>query len=300
MTGKRFVSGCAACLLCTRCSTRCSRNIPVFQLALATTVRRFGRAFDREGFMIDPHDGAECSAISVATDGWMRDERGHEEGNFSFYLRVTRRDGITFGLGVTSIERVAELIDTLRPAAVYMHVGRGEDEAALLAQICLRSHRRRTGNVAARMGEACHQAGAYRVAGVRHDDRYRARRLSCGRRRGRGDCDDDVRLALDDLMRELGKSLRVAIRVPFLDLDSLAFHIAELGQPISEQRGDRRSGGGCGRATVRGAEDQQGHAHPCPRANGLLLAARQCGCWHGLLCVRCLLWRFRAATTHKN
>jgi hypothetical protein len=51
--------------------------------------------------------------------------------------------------------------------------------------------------------------------------------------------DDDVRFALDDIMRKLRQPLRVAIGVAFLEQDGLAFDITELSQPIPEKRDGR-------------------------------------------------------------
>ena len=89
------------------------------------------------------------------------------------------------------------------------------------------------------MGEACHEAGLHHAPCVSHDDRYRARRLARGGRRGRCNRDDDVGLALDDFMRELGQEVRVAVGVAFLNQDCLAVDVAELGHALAEERGSR-------------------------------------------------------------
>lgn len=52
-----------------------------------------------------------------------------------FYVRITRRDGGELGIAVRTAERVAELVDTLRPRMVCLNVGPDEDHGTLLAQI---------------------------------------------------------------------------------------------------------------------------------------------------------------------
>jgi hypothetical protein len=115
----------------------------------------------------------------------------------------------------------------------------GDLRGDLFEQLQLLSHHLRgdagqPGDVAAGAGKAGDEALGNRVACYGEDDWDRVGRLlGCarvGRRRG----DDDVHLQADELGGERRQPFRSALCKPVLDCDVLAFHIAQLAQPLPE------------------------------------------------------------------
>jgi hypothetical protein len=88
--------------------------------------------------------------------------------------------------------------------------------------------------IAARPGQAGHQACLDRIAHMRHDDGDRAGGMLRRTTRLRPRRDDDIDLAVDELGRELAEPLVLALDPAVLNSDVLSLNIAVLVQGAAE------------------------------------------------------------------
>jgi len=78
------------------------------------------------------------------------------------------------------------------------------------------------------------ESAAYGIGNGRHDDRDRPGRLLNGLGRCPTPHDDDVHLRTDQVGREAGVAIMLALGPAGLDGDVLTFHIAQLAEALAE------------------------------------------------------------------
>jgi hypothetical protein len=95
-------------------------------------------------------------------------------------------------------------------------------------------HYRQPRDVPPRGGKAGDESAAYGIGNGRHDDRDRPGRVLGGLGRCPTQRDDDVHLQTDQVGREGGETIMLALGPSELDGDVLTFHIAQLAQALAE------------------------------------------------------------------
>src|SRR5262249_56330727 len=85
-----------------------------------------------------------------------------------------------------------------------------------------------------RMAQTLDEPELHRSAHAGHDDRDRGRRLPCGLSHCRGPSDDHLYVEPDELCREPGEAVHMALREPGLDHEVPPFHPSQSLETLAE------------------------------------------------------------------
>lgn len=85
------------------------------------------------------------------------------------------------------------------------------------------------------MAQTLDEPELHRSAHAGHDDRDRGRRLPCGLSHCRGPSDDHLYVEPDELCREPGEAVHMAVREPGLDHEVPPFHPSQSLETLAER-----------------------------------------------------------------